>query len=41
VRRNPSGFLIYSLAYTIILQPACVWGYAVELLGLRKTWGTK
>ncbi len=41
VRRNPSGFLIYSLAYTLILQPACVWGYAVELLGLRKTWGTK
>jgi biofilm PGA synthesis N-glycosyltransferase PgaC len=41
VRRNPSGFVIYSLAYTLILQPACVWGYAVELLGLRKTWGTK
>ena len=41
VRRNPSGLVIYSLAYTIILQPACVWGYAVELLGLRKTWGTK
>ncbi len=41
VRSNPSGFVIYSLAYTLILQPACVWGYAVELLGLRKTWGTK
>lgn len=41
VRRNISGFLFYTLAYTMILQPVCVMGYAAELLRLRKTWGTK
>jgi biofilm PGA synthesis N-glycosyltransferase PgaC len=41
VRRNVRGFLIYALAYSAILQPACVWGYLSEVLGLRKTWGTK
>jgi len=41
VRRNVSGFLVYAFAYSAILQPACVWGYFSEVLGLRKTWGTK
>ncbi len=41
VRRNLSGFFIYSLFYTMILQPVCVMGYVAELLRLRKTWGTK
>jgi biofilm PGA synthesis N-glycosyltransferase PgaC len=41
VRRNISGFIFYTLAYTMILQPVCVMGYAAELLRLRKTWGTK
>ena len=41
VRRNLSGFLFYSVAYTMLLQPVCVLGYAAELLRLRKTWGTK
>lgn len=41
VRFNPLGFAIYALGYSMILQPACVIGYASELLGLRKTWGTK
>jgi biofilm PGA synthesis N-glycosyltransferase PgaC len=41
VRRNFGGFLIYTLAYTMLLQPVCVMGYAAELLRLRKTWGTK
>lgn len=41
VRRNIGGFLFYSLAYTMLLQPVCVLGYAAELLRLRKTWGTK
>ena len=41
VRRNPVGFLTYAFAYSAILQPACLWGYFSELLGLRKTWGTK
>lgn len=41
VRRNRLGLLSYALVYSMILQPACVWGYASEWLNLRKTWGTK
>lgn len=41
VRRNVAGFLFYVLAYSMIMQPVCVWGYASELLGLRKRWDTK
>ncbi len=41
VRQNLSGFLIYAFAYSTLLQPACVWGYLSEVLGLRRTWGTK
>lgn len=41
VRRNYGGFSFYVLAYSMILQPVCVWGYVSELLGLRKRWGTK
>ena len=41
VRRNVSGFLVYAFFYSLILQPACVVGYLSELLGVRKTWGTK
>jgi biofilm PGA synthesis N-glycosyltransferase PgaC len=41
VRRNMSGFMIYAFVYSLILQPACVAGYFSEILGLRKSWGTK
>lgn len=41
IRSNISGFVFYMLAYGLILQPACVWGYVSELLALRKHWGTK
>lgn len=41
VRRNVSGFLIYVLGYSLILQPASVGGYISELIGLSKSWGTK
>lgn len=41
VRRNLRGFLFYVLAYSLLMQPVCVWGYAAELAGLRKNWGTK
>ena len=41
VRRNVSGFLVYAFVYSLILQPACVAGYFSEVLGLRKSWGTK
>lgn len=41
VRCNVSGFLIYILGYSLILQPVSVAGYLSELVGLRKSWGTK
>ena len=41
VRRNLGGFLFYALAYSLLMQPVCVWGYVAELLGLRKRWDTK
>lgn len=41
VRRNFGGFAIYAFAYSLILQPASVAGQVSELLGLRKTWGSK
>ena len=41
MRRNVTGFLIYAFGYSLILQPVSVVGYVSELLGLRKTWGTK
>lgn len=41
VRRNLRGFLFFAFAYSLVMQPVCVWGYVDELLGLRKTWGTK
>jgi biofilm PGA synthesis N-glycosyltransferase PgaC len=41
VRRNFGGFFLYALAYSLLMQPVCVWGYVSELLGLRKKWDTK
>jgi len=41
VRRNVGGFLFYALAYNLLVQPICVLGYASELAGFRKNWGTK
>lgn len=41
VRKNILGFLIYTVFYSAIMQPACVLGYAKELLGLNRNWGTK
>ena len=41
VRFNPSGFFIYTLFYSLIMQPVSLMGYVAELLNLRKTWGTK
>lgn len=41
VRRNPVGFVFYALFYSLILQPACVFGYIKEVLNLSKNWGTK
>lgn len=41
VRRNPLGFMIYVLAYGLLLQPVCLMGYLSELFNIRKNWGTK
>ncbi len=41
VRFNPLGFINYSLFYSLLMQPVALWGYASELLGTRKSWGTK
>ncbi|APV52592.1 glycosyl transferase family 2 [Betaproteobacteria bacterium GR16-43] len=41
VRFNPLGFVLYAVAYSVILQPACVAGYLSELFGWRRRWGTK
>ena len=41
VRRNLGGLLFYVLAYAVIMQPVCLWGYIAELAGERKKWGTK
>ena len=41
IRQNASGFFAYAIGYSFILQPVSVWGYASELFGLRKNWGTK
>lgn len=41
VRFNPSGFFIYTLFYSLIMQPVSLAGYVSEMLNLRKSWGTK
>ena len=41
VRSNYFGLLLYAFPFSLIVQPAAVYGYCVELLGLRKKWGTK
>lgn len=41
VRFNPLGLLNYVLFYSVLMQPVSLWGYASELLGTRKSWGTK
>ena len=41
VRHNIFGLIFYVMAYGIVLQPACVWGYISEIFKLKKHWGTK
>jgi biofilm PGA synthesis N-glycosyltransferase PgaC len=43
LKLDPSwkGLFFYLFVYTIAMQPVCVWGYASELLGRAKKWGTK
>jgi biofilm PGA synthesis N-glycosyltransferase PgaC len=41
VRHNVAGLVFYLLVYAVVMQPVCVWGYASEIAGRRKRWGTK
>jgi biofilm PGA synthesis N-glycosyltransferase PgaC len=41
VRRNYLGFVLFLVAYSLIMYPATVAGYISELIGLRRAWGTK
>lgn len=41
LRHNRGGLVFYLLVYTLLMQPVCVWGYAAEIMGLTKKWGTK
>ena len=41
VRRNVWGFVVYALAYSLIMQPICVAGYVAEVFGQRKRWDTR
>jgi len=38
VRRNWSGFVLYVIAYQLVMAPVSVLGYGQELLGLRRRW---
>jgi biofilm PGA synthesis N-glycosyltransferase PgaC len=41
IRRDLVALIAYTLGYSFILQPVSFGGYMAELLGVRKTWGTK
>jgi poly-beta-1,6-N-acetyl-D-glucosamine synthase len=41
LRHSRMGLVFYLVAYTVVMQPVCVWGYAAEIAGLTKKWGTK
>ena len=42
VRKNLLGFMMYAFVYSLILQPASLWGYLKEIFdGATKNWGTK
>ena len=41
VRRNLKGFFLYTLPFGLIVQSAAILGYVSEVLGTRKSWGTK
>jgi biofilm PGA synthesis N-glycosyltransferase PgaC len=41
VRKNILGFFIYTVFYSIVMQPITLAGYFYELFGARKIWGVK
>jgi len=41
VRKNILGFFIYTVFYSIVMQPITLAGYFYEVFGARKIWGVK
>ena len=41
IKRDMAALLGYTFGYGFIMHPASLSGYAAELLGVRKSWGTK
>jgi biofilm PGA synthesis N-glycosyltransferase PgaC len=41
IKHDMAALLAYTLGYGFIMHPASLSGYAAELLGARKSWGTK
>jgi len=39
MERSLSGFLLFTLAYPLLMQPVSLWGYAAEMSGRKKEWG--
>jgi biofilm PGA synthesis N-glycosyltransferase PgaC len=39
MKRSLAGFVVFALAYPLLMQPISLWGYAAELAGRRKEWG--
>lgn len=39
MKRSRRGFVMFLLAYPLLMQPVSLWGYAAELSGRRKIWG--
>ncbi len=39
MERSLGGFVLFALAYPLLMQPVSLWGYFAELTGRRKEWG--
>jgi biofilm PGA synthesis N-glycosyltransferase PgaC len=39
MERSLRGFLLFALAYPLLMQPVSLWGYAAEMSGRKKEWG--
>jgi biofilm PGA synthesis N-glycosyltransferase PgaC len=41
INHNWGALPFYVMGYALVMQPVSLWGYASELAGMRKKWGTK
>jgi len=39
MKRSLRGFVVFVMAYPLLMQPVSLWGYAAELSGRTKVWG--